>query len=252
MLLEGRVAVVTGGGRGIGRGIVERFLDEGANVAVVQRTALDAELAAHPAVAGIVADLGDPAAIPHAVDEVVERFGGVDIAVNNAGIMFERTLAEITPQEWQLMAAVNLQAPLFLARAVAPLMTARGGGSIINIASIEGLGANPQHAAYCASKAGIHGMTRALAVDLGSDGIRCNAIAPGWIDSDLSETYLDSNPDPVAARAALAALHPVGRTGRPTDVGDLAVFLASEKAGFLTGEIIVLDGGRTALLPSPS
>src|SRR5699024_8210554 len=99
---------------------------------------------------------------------------------------------------------------------------------------------------------GIHGMTRALAVDLGSDGIRCNAIAPGWIDSDLSETYLDSNPDPVAARAALAALHPVGRTGRPTDVGDLAVFLASEKAGFLTGEIIVLDGGRTALLPSPS
>jgi NAD(P)-dependent dehydrogenase (short-subunit alcohol dehydrogenase family) len=113
-------------------------------------------------------------------------------------------------------------------------------------------GANPAHTAYCASKAGVHGMTRAMAVDLGADNIRCNAIAPGWITSELSETYLGSQPDPAAARDALNRLHPVGRVGNPTDVGDLAVYLASDRSSFLTGEIIVLDGGRTAKLPLPS
>ena len=147
------------------------------------------------------------------------------------------------------MMAVNLRAPLFLAQAALPHLRERGGGSIINIGSIEGLGANPDHAAYCASKAGIHGMTRAMAVDLGADNIRCNAIAPGWIASELSETYLDSYPDPAAARDALNRLHPLGRVGRPTDVGDLAVYLASDRSSFLTGEVVVLDGGRTAKLP---
>jgi meso-butanediol dehydrogenase/(S,S)-butanediol dehydrogenase/diacetyl reductase len=108
------------------------------------------------------------------------------------------------------------------------------------------------HTAYCASKAGVHGMTRAMAVDLGADNIRCNAIAPGWITSDLSETYLEAQPDPAAAREALNRLHPLGRVGRPTDVGDLAVHLASDSSSFLTGEIIVLDGGRTAMLPLPA
>jgi meso-butanediol dehydrogenase/(S,S)-butanediol dehydrogenase/diacetyl reductase len=130
-------------------------------------------------------------------------------------------------------------------------MRQRGHGSIINIGSIEGLAANPAHAAYCATKAGIHGMTRAMALDLGADGIRCNAIAPGWIASDLSDDYLSSQGDPAAAREALNGLHPVGRLGRPSDVGDLAVFLASERSSFLTGEVIVLDGGRTIKLPLP-
>jgi len=119
------------------------------------------------------------------------------------------------------------------------------------VCSIEGIAANPQHAAYCASKAGVHGLTRAMAVDLGPDGIRCNAIAPGWIASDLSETYQEAQPDPGAARDALNRLHPVGRVGRPTDVGDLAVYLASDRSSFMTGEVVVLDGGRTAKLPLP-
>jgi NAD(P)-dependent dehydrogenase (short-subunit alcohol dehydrogenase family) len=187
-----------------------------------------------------------------AVERVVERFGGIDVLVNNAGIMFERNVSDILLEEWDLMIAINLRAPLFLAQVALPHMRRRGGGSIINIGSIEGLGANPDHAAYCASKAGIHGMTRAMAVDLGADNIRCNAIAPGWIASELSETYLESHPDPAAARDALNRLHPLGRVGRPTDVGDLAVYLASDNSSFLTGEIIVLDGGRTAKLPMPS
>ena len=251
MELEGKVALVTGGGRGIGRGIVDCFLAEGARVAVAQRRPLDAELAQQAAVAWIEADLSNTSAIPDVVRQVVNQFGYVDVLVNNAGIMFERSVSAIRPEEWDMMIALNLKAPLFLTQAVVPHMRKRGGGSIINIGSIEGLAANPEHAAYCASKAGLHGMTKALALDLGADNIRCNAIAPGWITSDLSETYLETQDNPPAARKALNALHPVGRLGGPKDVGNLSVYLSSDKAGFLTGEVITLDGGRTAKLPLP-
>lgn len=249
MHLQGRRALVTGGGRGIGRGIVDRLLEEGARVAIVQRGDVDEVLREHPRVEALRADLTDPSAYAGVVAEVAERLGGIDVLVNNAGAMFERSVAEISPDEWDLMVALNLRAPLFLTQAALPHLR-DGGGAIVNIGSIEGIGANPQHAAYSATKAGIHGMTRALAVDLGADGIRCNAIAPGWIDSDLSEAYLAELPD--GARAALDALHPVGRTGRPRDIGDAVVFLASDASAFLTGEVIVVDGGRTARLPLPS
>jgi NAD(P)-dependent dehydrogenase (short-subunit alcohol dehydrogenase family) len=251
VLLEGKTALVTGGGQGIGRGIVDCFLNEGAQVAVVQRHAVDQELQGNPAVLGIQADLTDTAAIPFIALQAVHRFGGIDVLVNNAGIMFERSVSELRPEEWDLMIAINMRAPLFLTQAVLPSMRERGGGSIINIGSIEGLAANPEHAVYCASKAGIHGLTKALALDLGADNIRCNAIAPGWINSELSETYLASQPDPAGARDALHNLHPIRRLGEPADVGNLAVFLASSRAEFLTGEVITLDGGRTAKLPLP-
>jgi meso-butanediol dehydrogenase/(S,S)-butanediol dehydrogenase/diacetyl reductase len=248
--LQNRRALVTGGGRGIGRGIVDRFLEAGATVAVAQRSPLDDDLAAAEAVVHVPADLTDATTLVDVVDTAAEELGGLDILVNNAGIMFERTVTAITIAEWETMTAVNLRAPLFLAQAAVRHMRQRG-GAIVNIGSVEGISANPDHAAYAASKAGVHGMTRAMAIDLGPDGIRCNAIAPGWISSDLSEQYLDSTADPEAARRALLGLHPVGRLGRPTDVGDLAVFLASDHAEFLTGEVIVLDGGRTARLPTP-
>lgn len=251
MQLEGKTALVTGGGQGIGRGIVERFLEEGARVAVVQRRPLDAELESHPGVLAIQADVSYTAALSDVVGLAVARFGGLNVLVNNAGIMFERTVEHILPEEWDRMMALNLRTPLFLAQAALPHLRRAGGGSIINIGSIEGLAANPRHAAYAASKAGIHGMTKALALDLGADNIRCNAIAPGWITSELSETYLESQADPAGAREALHKLHPAGRLGNPSDVGDLAVFLASDRAGFLTGEVITLDGGRTAKLPLP-
>lgn len=251
MQLNGKLALVTGGGKGIGRGIVDRFLEEGAQVAIVQRRPVDPEFLAQPGVYGIQADLGEVETIPEVVQHAVDQLGGLDILVNNAGVMFERSVPEITLQEWDLMIALNLRAPLFLAQAALPYLQQRGGGSIINIGSIEGISANPEHAVYCASKAGIHGMTRALAVDLGSQNIRCNAISPGWISSDLSEDYLDAMPDPSAARYALDHLHPVGRVGKNTDIGDLAVFLASDRSSFITGETVVIDGGRTAQLPHP-
>ncbi|WP_280290930.1 SDR family oxidoreductase [Pseudomonas sp. BN417] len=250
MMLNNKVAVVTGGGRGIGRGITEKLLEAGARVLVAQRQALDESLGANPQVAWVEADLAErdaPYAIARAAEE---RFGGADLLVNNAGFMFERSLEEMSEDDWDRMMAVNLRAPVFLAKALLPQLRVRG-GSIVNIGSIEGIGANPWHTAYCGSKAGVHGFTRALAVDLGRDGIRCNAIAPGWINSDLSHAYIDAQPDPVQARAGLLKLHPVGRTGEPQDIGNAVVFLASEAAAFITGQVIVVDGGRTAKLPLP-
>lgn len=252
MQLDGKLAIVTGGGQGIGLGIVERFVQEGAQVAILQRSALDATVSALPGVHWVQADLGDAAAIKPAVERAVEKLGGLDIVVNNAGIMFEREVEDITVAEWDLMMAVNVRAPMFLVQAAIPHMRARGGGAIVNIGSIEGIGANSQHTAYSASKAAVHGLTRAQAIDLGKYGIRSNAIAPGWIGSDLSDKYLDSMPDPAAARARLATLHPVGRSGFPVDIGDVAVFLAGDHANFVSGETLVVDGGRTIRLSSPA
>jgi len=252
MQLEGRLALITGGGQGIGRGIVDSFLKEGARVAVVQRRPLAPPLLTHDHVFGIQADLSDASTLSKIVERAAHHLGGIDILVNNAGVMFEREVSELTINEWDIMMALNLRAPMFLSQAAVPHMRRRGGGCIINIGSIEGHAANPDHVAYSTAKAGVHGMTRAMAVDLGREGIRCNAVAPGWIETELSEAYLGSAPDTASARASLLRLHPVGRLGRPTDVGDLAVFLASDRSDFLTGETIVLDGGRTAKLPLPS
>ena len=250
MELKNKTAIITGGGQGIGGGVVARFLEEGARIAIVQRRPLDPALASHPEVTGIQADLGEASAITDVARQAAESLGGIDILVNNAGVMFEREVDNITVPEWDRMMALNLRAPLFLTQAVLPWMRQRG-GSIINIGSIEGLAANPGHAAYAATKAGIHGMTRAMAVDLGSRNIRVNAIAPGWIASELSDNYLEAQMNPDAARRDLDRLHPLGRVGQPDDVGHLAVFLAGERSTFMTGEILVLDGGRTAKLPLP-
>ncbi|MDN6876416.1 SDR family oxidoreductase [Pseudomonas citronellolis] len=251
MLLNDKVAVVTGGGRGIGRGITDKLLEAGARVLVAQRQPLDEDLSANPRVAWCEADLGEREA-PYAIARAVEaHFGGADILVNNAGFMFEKSLDDMHEDDWDRMMAVNLRAPVFLAKALLPQMRRRGGGSIVNIGSIEGIGANPWHTAYCGSKAGVHGFTRAMAVDLGRDGIRCNAIAPGWINSELSDAYIDAQPQPELARTGLLKLHPVGRTGEPGDIGGVAVFLASDAAAFITGQVIVVDGGRTAKLPLP-
>ncbi|QEN85829.1 SDR family oxidoreductase [Labrys sp. KNU-23] len=248
--LEGKVAIITGGGRGIGLGITQRFAEEGARIAIVQRNAPPPSILNERTVF-IQADLTLPDEIARAVDRTVERFGGLDILVNNAGIMFEKTVEEMSEADWDQMMTVNLKAPFLLTKRAVPLMRSRGGGSLINIGSIEGIGSNPGHPAYSASKAGIHGFTAAVAVDHGRDGIRCNAIAPGWINSDLSEIYLESMPDSARIRRELLAMHPAGRLGEPRDIGNLAVWLASDESTFATGQVFVMDGGRTKKLPLP-
>ena len=249
--LAGKVAVITGGGQGIGLGISQAMLAAGATILVAQRSPLSSELSSQDRVHWIETDLSRPDSYAAIADTVKQEFGKIDVLINNAGFMFEKTLDQMQLEEWNLMLAVNLTAPVFLSKHLLPLLRAAGCGSIINIGSIEGLAANPEHSAYCASKGGVHALTRAMAVDLGEDDIRVNAIAPGWIRSALSDDYINVQQNPGAAWKGLYKMHPVGRIGEPEDVGKLAVYLASDDSTFLTGQVIVIDGGRTSKLPLP-
>lgn len=238
----GRVALVTGGRSGIGLACAKRLAADGARVFTAQRGEAEG-------FETITADLGDPAAPARIIDAVVQRAGRLDVLVNNAGMMLEGTVEEMTPDDWDLTMAVNLRAPYLLIKHAIPHL--RGGGSIVNTGSIEGLGSNPRHPAYCASKAGLHGLTRAVAVDHGPDGIRCNAVAPGWIDTELNNEFIESMADPAAFRREIGRIHPAGRTGTPEDVAALVAWLASDEAAFVTGQIYTVDGGRTAKLSLP-
>lgn len=243
MRFKGRTAIVTGGRSGIGQAIARRLRDEGARVFTAQRGD-DHEFE------NVVADFTDPLCPSEIVGEVVKQAGQLDVLINNAGMMQEASVEAMSLEAWQDTLMVNLTAPFLMIKAALPHLRARG-GSIVNIGSIEGLGSNPNHAAYGASKAGLHGLTRAVAVDHSAEGIRCNAIAPGWIDTDLNLDFIESMEDPNRFRREIGSIHPVGRTGTPEDVAALVAFLAAAESGFITGQVYTLDGGRMAQLSLP-
>lgn len=240
---EGKVALVTGGRSGIGQATARRLRDEGARVFTAQRGE-DREFAA------ISIDLSAPAEAGRAVEAVVGQAGRLDVLVNNAGMMEEARIEDLTLADWERTMAVNLTSPLMLIKAALPHLRSVG-GSIVNVGSIEGLGSNPKHAAYGTSKAGIHALTRAVAIDHSCEGVRCNAVAPGWIDTDMNVEFIQKLPDPKGFRQKVGKIHPVGRTGKPEEVASLIAWLASPESSFVTGQVWTIDGGRMAMLSLP-
>ena len=247
--LTGKTAIVTGGSKGIGKAIVERFVDEGANVVGVARSfAGDAGSITKDGLSLIKTDVSRAGDVQEMIEATVSCHGGLDILVNNAAVQLEKTIEETTEDEWDRLMAINFKGTFLTCKHALAPMRASGGGSIINVGSYDGFQPDPRLAIYGASKGGVHALSRAIAVDHGVDGIRCNVICPGWIRTEMMEKYLAVH-DAVDAEALIVAQHPLGRLGRPEDIANLALWLACDESAFATGQLFVHDGGLTAHAP---
>jgi NAD(P)-dependent dehydrogenase (short-subunit alcohol dehydrogenase family) len=256
MRLKDKVAIVTGGASGIGRGIATLFAREGAAVIVADRsqqpgTATVDEIVKAGGVASFVpVELGDADSIRAMVEAAPRLYGGLDILVNNAarfGLNNYLPLADTPVEEWDATVAVNLRGAFIACKFAIPLMIKRGGGSIVNLSSIGGLAAFPRFAAYVSSKGGLHPLTKSIALDYGRHGIRANLICPGAIDTPGNDPFIATS---YASREEyvekMGTLTPLGRMGRPEDIAYAALYLASDEAAYVSGACIVVDGGRTA------
>lgn len=248
--LENKVAVITGGSGGIGQACMAAFHAAGARVVALDYTAQAAQQAAQAidcsgeTALGLGCDVSDPAALQQAAAEVVARFGGADVLVNNAGILRPGALDELKAADWTKMLEVNLNGCLFAAQVFGRQMRARGGGAMVHVASISAGQPQPFSGAYSPTKAAVAMLSRQLAYEWGPQGIRSNVVSPGLVVTPLSEGfYADAS-----VRRAREAMVPAGRIGRPEDMADVALFLASPRAGYVNGQEIVVDGGLSQTL----
>ena len=241
--LSGKTAFVTGGAGGIGAAICTRFVKEGADV--------------------IAADIAEPAALPdgadwHRYDVTSEdavrqtfdalgnRWDRLDILVNAAGIEIEKTIEETTLEEWNRVFAINVTGMFLTCKYALPLLRKSQGASVVNFGSYDGFIADPGLAAYCASKGAVHALTRAMACDHGPEGIRVNAICPGYVDTPMLQSFFRDAGDIESLQQAVRDVHPLGRYGTPDDVANLVNWLASDEARYASGQLWVLDGGLSA------
>jgi NAD(P)-dependent dehydrogenase (short-subunit alcohol dehydrogenase family) len=249
--MTGRVAVVTGAGSGIGRATALRLHRDGWDVAVLDISADDGEATARMVggdrIAGYVADVSDPEAVEATVAAVVDRQGAPALLVNNAGIGLAADTPSTTTDAWRRTFGVNVEGTFYMCRAVLPSMLASKRGVIVNVASVAGLVGLKNRAAYCASKAAVIGLTRAIAADHAADGIRANAIAPGTVETSWIGKILSNAEDPVATRAAMQARQLDGVMGTAEEVAAGISFLASAESRFVNGSVFVMDGGLTAV-----
>jgi NAD(P)-dependent dehydrogenase (short-subunit alcohol dehydrogenase family) len=247
--LAGKVAVITGAGSGIGRAAAVRFAAAGARVAItdVDAAALDetAALVADDAVLSVAGDIVDPATMDTLVAAAAERFGRVDALFNNVGILIMKSLLDTTPDDFDRLMHVNCLSQLIAIQRVVPEMRRSGGGSIINVSSVGGLVALPNVSAYCPSKSAVIGLTRAAAAEFAPD-IRCNAICPGGVSTPMSDKHLASFEDKEAAMKLLTGRQLIKRYARPEEIANVAVFLASDEASFMTGAVVPVEAGHTA------
>lgn len=238
--LQGRRALITGGGTGLGLAMTRCFVEAGASVVSASRTRSDDLEDLRDDVAHYSLDVTDTDAIPALVDKVLEEQGPVDILVNNAGIQCKKTIDEMTVDDFRGVLDVHLVGAFALTRALIPHLRERESGSILFIASMASFLGLPFVNAYSAAKAGYLGMTRSLASELGPDGVRVNAIAPGWIDTALFRGAVEGDPE---RKAKILGRTPLGRIGDPRDIGLAAVYLSSPAASFVTGACLAVDGG---------
>lgn len=241
-MLEGKVAVVTGGTRGIGLAIVKAFLEEGASVALFgsRQETVDkalAELEGKPVI-GLSPDLSDYAAVEKAMQEVKAKFGRIDILANNAGVSAREPIYNYDPSAFDKVMNLNVNSVFYCTKAVAPIMKEQGGGSIVNTSSMVSLYGQPAGCSYPASKYAVNGLTKSLARELGKDNIRVNAVLPGVTRTDMVAAL----PPEMVAR--VSATIPLGRVGEPEEVANAFVFLASDKASYITGALLSVDGAN--------
>lgn len=240
-----KVAIVTGGGSGLGLAITQKFVAEKIRTVIVGRT--EAKMMQACTQLGdlcsyLVCDLSDLDAIPELVKIVKEDFGSIDILVNNAGIHLKKPMTEVTDQEFENVIKVNLTAVFTLSREVGKVMLQQGSGSILNISSMAAQYGIPQVIAYTAAKTGIEGMTRAMAVELSPGGVRVNCLAPGFIETEMSAKALNNDPE---RKQKVLGRTPIGKLGKPGDVGEAAFYLCSDNAAYLTGVVLPVDGGNS-------
>ena len=252
MRLAGKNAIVTGAASGIGRETALRFAEEGAAVVCADRdlegagAVREAITAQGGAALALGVDITEERAVARLVDDALAARGRIDILVNNAGVTILGGVAELSEAAWRREIDVNLSGAWRVSKALWPHLAAAGGGAILSTASIAGVVAAPQDAAYVASKAGLIMLTRCMALDGAGAGIRANCVCPGFVDTPMFDGFLDQQPDPAAARAHAARRTPLGRIGAPRDIADGFVYLASDEAAWITGTALVIDGGLTA------
>lgn len=249
MRLENKVAVVTGGAQGIGQAIVQKFVAEGARVALldIDEPRGRAEAERHgDAVRFIRCDITREADVAAAIAGTVEAFGTVDILVNNAGVNTYFDATTMTEDEWEKVFAVDLKGAWLCCKHALPHMREQGSGAIVNIASIHAFMTTYNQFPYAAAKSGMVGMTRSLALDFGKYQIRVNAICPGWVRTQLVDEWLELQPEGKAAEQRVLDQQPLGRMAAPMEIANFVAFVASDEASFMTGAALLIDGGLSA------
>jgi len=250
--LAGKVALITGGGTGIGRAIAVAFAREGATVALagrrlekVEEVAKEIKKQGSSAIA-LQCDVIRAKDAERAVSETAKKFGKLNVLVNNAGTLSVSTVDTISEDDWDRVMTVNVKGPFLMSRAALKEFRKAGGGAIVNIGSVLGLVAMKDRAAYCASKGGVTMLTKAMALDHAHENVRVNCICPSIVETELVKGLFDDSEQGKRLRQSRMGTIPLGRFGKPVDVAELAVFLASEESSWLTGAAIPLDGGLTA------
>lgn len=250
--VDGKACVVTGAGSGIGKAIAERLAEEGGKVlcvdvngATVSATAKSIQQAGGKACA-VTVDVSDRHQVDAFVTRCVELYGRIDVLVNNAGVNIPGVFHEVSDAVIDKTLNVNVKGPMYASRAAIPHMLRQGGGSIVNISSVNGLVSEPFLAVYSASKGAVVMLTRGIALDYAKRGIRCNAICPGWVDTPINYAHAEMLGGLEKVYSTIDSFQPIGRPGEPREIAHLALFLASDEASFITGSIIAADGGMTA------